>query len=1118
MAASTDEEDGLSPAFATRSAAREASAFDAGGETVAAGAEAEPKPGARRAAHPVRDASRYQIIGEHGRGGLGRVFRARDLELERDVAIKELLARDVMSELRFQREALITARLEHPGIVPVHEAGRWADGAPFYAMKLVSGRPLRELIAERPTVEQRIELLHHVIAVADAIAYAHDHHIIHRDLKPANVIVGEFGETIVIDWGLAKDLSTQDGLALGSAERAADRDEGLTNAGHVMGTPSYMAPEQLRGERVDRRADVFAIGAMLWELCATEKLPATVAERHRRLRAAGIDRDLITILDKALASDPGQRYPHAGALAADLKAFKSGARITARHYSLWAVLAHWTRRHRAAAAAALAIAVLVVASLAALAVSYRAALQTRAAEQLAEATYTQAELEQGRAALLHHEPEAQRHLSNAYKHAPTPSTAFMLARAEQPALAELAKLPGTSGRVHSATFSPDGHRIVVTDDKAAQVWDGDDYHLLFTLPHSDTVYDAVYSRDGKLLFTLTGDAVRVWNAATGSLVRTLRAERKVRYSVLAVSSDGARAAAMGQTGDWAHVWDVETGAALAELHEDPRDTPMLAFNADGRWLAASGRKEIHVYDTATWKPITVIPGPDFNQMMWDPTGARIATCNGWGDVSLWAVPSGERLHQLRALGDPVDAVAFSPDGQLVAAAVRDGTVYVWRADTGAVRSHGNFLQNKMLSVDFDPSSTRLVVASGIGQVAVADPVLGMPIAILDGPRAVILRAQFDAASKRVVGASWDGTARVWAAGAPYQRWQSPQASQDCGEVTSLESDRRFLAVQCRKHPTRIWDTEREQLVAELPAVTSVDGDFDGSHPAVSVDGARAAIPHDQTIDIYELPAARVVRTIAHPAAVNTVAFAPSGHDVISGSIDGTLIVSHDDGTQVELPRMPAGIDAAVFWPDGRLLASDAQRHLRVHDARGAIVGELGLAGRARMLRSSTDGHRLLAVPTPFGSAAATELWDLEARRRVVEIPSDVGVWGARLIDGDILTANADGTVKWWDGATGALRQTYRGGTRFLVDVLRSPDGAMVIAGGGDGLLRFWDAASGLPLWNMVAHKSFLVGIQYRGGDLVTRGFGGEIARWSLPPAETVIAACERHVPCASRAR
>src|ERR1041385_3085420 len=126
----------------------------------------------------VRPRDRYEIVGEHGRGGLGRVSRARDKELGRDVAIKELIQRGDLREVRFLREALITARLEHPGIVPIHEVGRWEDGTPFYAMKLVSGRPLKDLIAARQTLDQRLGLLPHVVAVADAIAYAHGQRII----------------------------------------------------------------------------------------------------------------------------------------------------------------------------------------------------------------------------------------------------------------------------------------------------------------------------------------------------------------------------------------------------------------------------------------------------------------------------------------------------------------------------------------------------------------------------------------------------------------------------------------------------------------------------------------------------------------------------------------------------------------------------------------------------------------------------------------------------------------------------------------------------------------------------------------------------------------------------
>src|SRR5262245_33238941 len=164
---------------------------------------------------PARERSRYTVIAEHARGGIGRIIRARDEELGRELAVKELLAPYPAAEARFVREALITARLEHPGIVPVHEAGRWESGEPFYAMKLVSGRTLKEIVEEKKRLSERLSLLPNLIDVAEAIAYAHDRGVIHRDLKPSNVIVGEFGETVVIDWGLAK--------AIGEADVAEER-------------------------------------------------------------------------------------------------------------------------------------------------------------------------------------------------------------------------------------------------------------------------------------------------------------------------------------------------------------------------------------------------------------------------------------------------------------------------------------------------------------------------------------------------------------------------------------------------------------------------------------------------------------------------------------------------------------------------------------------------------------------------------------------------------------------------------------------------------------------------------------------------------------------------------
>ncbi|MEO8703568.1 MAG: protein kinase [Kofleriaceae bacterium] len=319
---------------------------------------------------PFVSEEHYRRDGEIARGGMGKIVAAEDLRLGRAVALKVLLepAGDALG--RFQREALITARLQHPGIVPVYEAGRWPSGEPFFAMKLVSGKPLDRVIADARTFSERLALLPRIAAAADAIAYAHSHRIIHRDLKPGNILIGDFGETVVIDWGLAKDLDAGDSPESGmrspksavkkGASPLSTASSTLTVAGAVMGTPAYMAPEQARGEPVDQRADVFALGAMLYHLLAgvppynartaTDVIAAAALHRVVSIaeREPGIPRDLVAIVERAMAAEPAQRYPQAGELADELRRFLTGQLVSAHRYTTWQRLARWIKKHQGA--------------------------------------------------------------------------------------------------------------------------------------------------------------------------------------------------------------------------------------------------------------------------------------------------------------------------------------------------------------------------------------------------------------------------------------------------------------------------------------------------------------------------------------------------------------------------------------------------------------------------------------------------------------------------------------------------------------------------------------------------------------------------------------------------
>jgi serine/threonine-protein kinase len=287
------------------------------------------------------DPGRYTLHGELARGGMGAVIRARDVELGRDLAFKVLLeqhrARPEVVR-RFVEEAQIGGQLQHPGIVPVHDLGTLEDHRPFFAMKLVRGRTLSALLAERASPADDLPRFLGIFEqVAQTVAYAHSKGVIHRDLKPANILVGSFGEVQVMDWGLAKVLHRAGDSAEAEAgdalirtvrsEAAAD----ASVAGSVMGTPAYMAPEQARGEtdRIDERADVFGLGAILGEIltgrppfCGASTVEvlgkasrAETSEALARVDACGAEADLIRLAVDCLAGRPEDRPRDAGAVA-----------------------------------------------------------------------------------------------------------------------------------------------------------------------------------------------------------------------------------------------------------------------------------------------------------------------------------------------------------------------------------------------------------------------------------------------------------------------------------------------------------------------------------------------------------------------------------------------------------------------------------------------------------------------------------------------------------------------------------------------------------------------------------------------------------------------------------
>jgi WD40 repeat protein len=570
-----------------------------------------------------RDSQRYDVIAEHGRGGLGRVMRAMDRELGRPVAIKELLTRTQSGELRFFREALITARLEHPGIVPVHEAGRWSDGTPFYAMKLVRGKSLKELIAAAKSLQERIGLIRHVAAVADAVAYAHSCGIIHRDLKPANVIVGDFGEAIVIDWGLAKRIDSDEDVASDASNESSPSTPGITQVGTVLGTPAYMAPEQARGDVAGTAADVFALGAILLEIVAGAPQDIETA-----IQSIPADRkELRSILRRALASEPSDRYKSASEFRDDLGSLARGASVSAHTYSVLDKAARFIRKH-AVLSASITLALLTAGVFGALFTRRVVEEQRRTAETNLALQRTESELIAGRQELILEQV--------ASKVASDPTTA----------IAWLERYVGSeSDRAQELGATAASHGVA--------------QHLLTR--ESTAIGSVALISEQPLAFAYLsyGGVVYIWRPGT----EPNRIAENVDPTVPLASSSVHQTVAFADLAGRIISYHLPTGAAKTMAHDWERVRSLSFVGSSPRIFAARSEGQAAIIGESSF-----IVRHGIHRAIVDHSGGAIAICRSDRTAVLFTVA---QMRQVR-IGPCSDSLAttmaFSEDGNVVALA------------------------------------------------------------------------------------------------------------------------------------------------------------------------------------------------------------------------------------------------------------------------------------------------------------------------------------------------------------------------------------------------------------------------------------------------------------------